>query len=40
MMIAAISDEAYPDGRIWGGAFDVEATVRNVSDEDASDLRC
>jgi len=38
MMIAAISDEAYPDGRIWG-AFDVEATVRNVSDEDASDFK-
>lgn len=35
-MIAAVSDEAYPDGRIWG-KLDVEITVRNTSDEHAYD---
>jgi hypothetical protein len=37
-MIAATSDEAYPDGRIWG-KFDVEITVRNTSDNDARNLK-
>lgn len=37
-MIAAISDESYPDGRIWG-KFEVEITVRNKSHTDAYDFK-